>query len=87
MAQGQAIEEPQGRSGDRPRSYLEGTYGALLVERASHRPELWGFVFMAVLGGIVFLATADPKPQALSHAPPAAGTPAPRSPGPPPAGR
>ena len=58
MAEGHAIGEPQAGSGDRARSYLEGTYGALLVDRASRRPELWGFVFMALLGGVVFLATA-----------------------------
>ena len=67
MAEGHAIGEPQAGSGDRARSYLEGTYGALLVDRASRRPELWGFVFMALLGGVVFLATADPKPQALDY--------------------
>ena len=43
------------------RDYLRGTYGALLVERAERRPELWGFVIMSVLGAVVFLATADPS--------------------------
>ena len=67
MAQEQTVGEPQAGSGDRTRDYLDGTYGALLVDRASRRPELWGFVFMAILGAVVFLATADPKPQALDY--------------------
>ena len=65
MAQGTVIEEPrQGQgAGGRIRDYLRGTYGALLVERAGRRPDLWGFVLMSVLGAAVFLLTADPKPQ------------------------
>ena len=67
MAEGQSIGQPQAGTGDRARSYLDGTYGALLVDRASRRPELWGFAFMALLGAAIFLATADPKPQALDY--------------------
>ncbi len=39
----------------------------MLVERAERRPELWGFVAMAILGATVFLLTADPKPQSLDY--------------------
>ncbi len=49
------------------RAYLGGTYGALLVQRAERRPELWGFVLMSVLGAAVFLLTAESEPQALDY--------------------
>ena len=67
MAEGQVVGEPSSASGDRARGYLEGTYGALIVERASRRPELWGFVFMAVLGAAVFLGTMEAQPQPLDY--------------------
>ena len=67
MAHGKAIEEPRQDAGGRMRTYLRGTYGALLVERAGRRPELWGFVLMSILGATVFLLTADPEPQALDY--------------------
>jgi hypothetical protein len=67
LAQGNAIEGARPGLGARLRDYLDGTYGALLVERAQRRPELWGFVLMTVLGIAVFLVTADPDPQALDY--------------------
>jgi hypothetical protein len=67
MAHGTAIEEPRTTEGGRMRAYLGGTSGALLVQRAERRPELWGFVLMSVLGAAVFLLTAEPKPQALDY--------------------
>lgn len=67
MAHGTAIEEPRHAEGGRLRAYLGGTYGALLVQRAERRPELWGFVLMSVLGAAVFLLTAEPEPQALDY--------------------
>ena len=67
MAHGTAIEEPRHAEGGRMRAYLGGTYGALLVQRAERRPELWGFVLMSVLGAAVFLLTAEPEPQALDY--------------------
>lgn len=67
MAQEKAVGTPRPGLGERVGGYLEGTYGALLVERASRRPELWGFVFMALLGGLVFLLTTDAKPQPLDY--------------------
>ena len=51
----------------RVRSYLDGTLGALLVERAGRRPELWGFLAMTILGVVVFLGTAAAEPQALDY--------------------
>ena len=48
-------------------SYLDGTVGALLVERAGRRPELWGFLAMTILGVAVFLGTAAAEPQALDY--------------------
>ena len=67
MAHGTAIEEPRHGKGGRTRAYLGGTYGALLVQRAERRPELWGFALMSVLGAAVFLLTAEPEPQALDY--------------------
>jgi len=67
VAQDSAIGNPRPGIGERVRDYLDGTYGALLVERAGRRPELWGFLFMAGLGGLVFFLTTDPKPQALDY--------------------
>ncbi len=51
----------------RVRAYLDGTLGALLVERAGRRPELWGFLAMTILGVAVFLGTAAAEPQALDY--------------------
>jgi hypothetical protein len=67
LAQGNAIEGARPGLGARVRDYLDGTYGALLVERAQRRPELWGFVLMSALATGVFLLTADPDPQALDY--------------------
>ena len=67
MAHGKAIEEPRHGAGGRRRAYLGRTYGALLVQRAERRPDLWGFVLMSVLGAAVFLSTAEPEPQALDY--------------------
>lgn len=67
MAHGSAMEGARTGPGARVRDYLDGTYGALLVERAGRRPQLWGFVLMSVLGAAVFLLTADPDPQALDY--------------------
>lgn len=67
MAQGRTVGSPEPGLAGRLRGYLDDTYGALLVERARKRPELWGFVFTAVLGGLVFLLTADPDPQSLDY--------------------
>jgi hypothetical protein len=49
------------------RTYLDGTLGALLVERAGRRPELWGFLAVTILGVAVFLGTAAAEPQALDY--------------------
>jgi hypothetical protein len=51
----------------RARAYLDGTVGAMFVERAGRRPELWGFVVMTILGAAVFLGTAAAEPQALDY--------------------
>jgi hypothetical protein len=67
VAEDQAIERPPEGVGERVGSYLEGTVGAMLIERASRRPELWGFVVMTVLGITVFLGTAATTPQALDY--------------------
>jgi hypothetical protein len=67
VTQGTAIEEPGRGFGDRLRQYLDGTVGALLVERAQGRPELWGFVLVSIVGAAVFLATAAADPQPLDY--------------------
>jgi hypothetical protein len=67
LAQGRAVGSPEPGLGERLGGYLEGTYGALLVERAGRRPELWGFVLTAFLGGLVYLLTTDAKPQPLDY--------------------
>jgi hypothetical protein len=67
VAHGRAIGGPEAGLGARARGYLEGTYGALLLERAGRRPDLWGFVAMAVLGALVFLSTTDARPQPLDY--------------------
>jgi hypothetical protein len=67
LANGRAIGEPRPGLAGRARDYLDGTYGALLVEKAQGRPDPWGFVLMAVLGAGVFLLTADPKPPSLDY--------------------
>lgn len=67
MADNQALERPAAGAGDRIRGYLDGTVGAMLIERAGRRPELWGFVAMTVLGILVFLGTTASKPQPLDY--------------------
>jgi hypothetical protein len=67
LAQDRAVGSQDPGLAGRLRGYLDDTYGALLVERARKRPELWGFVLTAVVGGLAFLLTADPKPQSLDY--------------------
>lgn len=67
MAQGQAIDPPQPGFAARVRTYLDGTVGAMLVERAGRRPELWGFLAVTLFGVAVFLGTAAAEPQALDY--------------------
>jgi hypothetical protein len=47
--------------------YLDDTVGAMLVRRASRRPELWGFIITAGLGLFIYLLFCEPKPQALDY--------------------
>jgi hypothetical protein len=51
----------------RVRGYWSSTYGADLVERASARPELWGFLFLAAGSTFVYLLTGPSDPQALDY--------------------
>jgi hypothetical protein len=53
--------------GARVRAYLDGTLGALLVERAGRRPELWGFLVITILGAVFALGAAAAEPQALDY--------------------
>ncbi len=61
------MEPPETGLATRTRTYLEGTFGAMLVKRAGRRPELWGFLAMTVLGVAVFLGTAAAERQALDY--------------------
>jgi hypothetical protein len=67
VTEGQVIGRGPVGPGARVRAYLDGTVGALLVERASRHPERWGFVAMTVLGIAVFLGTTAADTQALDY--------------------
>ena len=51
----------------RVRGYWNSTYGAEILERASTRPELWGFVALTAASTFIYLLTAPSAPQALDY--------------------
>lgn len=67
MADGKVIEAPRPGVSERVRDYLARTSGAVVVERAQRRPDLWGFLLMSVLAAVVYLLTAEAKPQPLDY--------------------
>ncbi len=51
----------------RIRDYWENTYGAEMLEKASARPNLWGFVALTAVSTLVYLLTSPKDPQALDY--------------------